>query len=82
MRVIAKIHGLNSAETKQIIIRNLSRILDVRILEIDINSCTVSLIYDSIKAFENAKEELKRIGFPIVNQNYQPPENIAPSQMI
>lgn len=66
MQVIAKIKDLNSDKSKQVILRNLSRILDVRVLEVDIDSKTVSLIYDSILAFENAKEEFKRIGFPIV----------------
>lgn len=74
MRAIVKIHELNSAEGKQIIERNLSRILDVRIVEIDVDRRTVSLIYDSILAFENAKNELKRIGFPIVKCIHRPPE--------
>lgn len=73
MRAIAKIDDLKSLEEKHIIVRNLSRILDIRILDIDLDSRTVSLVYDSILAFEKAKNELRRIGFPVAKCTYQPP---------
>ena len=73
MKAIAKIDDLKSQEGKHIIVRNLSRILDLRILDIDVESKTVSLVYDSILAFEKAKNELRRIGFPIAKCKYQPP---------
>jgi len=73
MRAIAKIDDLKSLDEKHIIVRNLSRILDIRILDIDVESRTVSLVYDSKLAFEKAKNELRRIGFPVVNCTYQPP---------
>lgn len=73
MRAIAKIDDLKSLDEKHIIVRNLSRILDIRILDIDVESRTVSLVYDSILAFEKAKNELRRIGFPIAKCTYQPP---------
>lgn len=73
MKAIAKIDSLKSPEGKHIVMRNLSRILDIRILDIDLDSRTVSLVYDSILAFEKAKSELRRIGFPIAKCTYQPP---------
>jgi len=73
MKATAKINNLTSLEGKHIIVRNLSRILDIRIMDIDVESRTVTLVYDSILAFEKAKNELRRIGFPISKCSYQPP---------
>lgn len=73
MRATAQLNDLKSPDEKHIIVRNLSRILDLRILDIDVESRTVSLVYDSILAFEKAKNELRRIGFPIAKCTYQPP---------
>ncbi len=73
MKATAQLNDLKSLEGKHMIVRNLSRILDIRILDIDMESRTVSLIYDSILAFEKAKNELRRIGFPIAKCTYQPP---------
>ncbi len=73
MKATAKINNLTSLDSKHIIVRNLSRILDIRIMDIDLESRTVSLVYDSRLAFEKAKNELRRIGFPITKCSYQPP---------
>lgn len=73
MKATAQLNDLKSLDGKHIIVRNLSRILDIRILDIDLESRTVSLVYDSILAFEKAKNELRRIGFPIAKCTYQPP---------
>ncbi len=75
MRATAQLNDLKSSEEKHMIVRNLSRILDIRILDIDLESRTVSLVYDSILAFEKAKNELRRIGFPVAKCTYQPPNN-------
>ncbi len=73
MKATAQLNDLKSLEGKLIIVRNLSRILDIRILDINVESRTVSLVYDTISAFEKAKNELRRIGFPIAKCTYQPP---------
>lgn len=73
MKATAQLNDLKSSESKHIIVRNLSRILDIRILDIDVESRTVLLVYDSVLAFEKAKNELGRIGFPIAKCTYQPP---------
>ncbi len=77
MKATAEVKGLKSLESKHIIVRNLSRILDIRILDINVDSRTVSLIYDSILAFEKAKNELRRIGFPITKCTYQTPNRTS-----
>lgn len=65
MRTIAKLQELTSDSCKHTILRNLSRILDIRVLDIDIENSTISFVYDSARAFEKAKKELWRIGYPI-----------------
>lgn len=73
MKATAQLNNLRTPECKHIIVRNLSRILNIRVLDIDVENRTVSLVYDSILAFEKAKKELRRIGFPIEKCTYQPP---------
>ena len=75
MRAIAEIEDLQTPECKNTIVRNLSRIMDIRILDIDLEQRTLSLVYDSIAAFEKAKKELWRIGHPISQCQYQGPDS-------
>lgn len=73
MKAIAKIDTLETVDSKFQVMRNLSRILDLRILDIDLEGRTIHLIYDSIGAFEKAKRELWSIGHPITQCRYQAP---------
>ncbi|EAR01755.1 hypothetical protein [Maribacter sp. HTCC2170] len=65
MKATAKIEKLNSDKCKRVIVRNLSRILEIKILEVDPKSNTLSFVYKSVKALNKVKRELRRIGFPI-----------------
>lgn len=73
MRATAKIQELKSDACKRTILRNLSRILDVRILDIDIEGRTISFLYGSVLALEKVKRELLSIGFPIKQCSCQDP---------
>jgi hypothetical protein len=73
MRAVALLEGLNSDTCKRIIVRNLSRIMDIRILDIDIQSRTLSFLYENSTAFEKTKRELYSIGYPILKCTYQKP---------
>ncbi len=65
MKAIALIEKLNSDRGKHIIVRNLSRIMDIRILDIDLENKTVSFVYDSSIAIDKVERELCRIGYPL-----------------
>ncbi len=73
MRATAQIKNLTADNCKQTIIRNLSRILDIRILDIDTESRTISFLYNSVFALERVKRELLSIGFPVMKCNCQDP---------
>ncbi|WP_273568529.1 hypothetical protein [Maribacter halichondriae] len=73
MRATAQLQDLSSDSCKHVIVRNLSRILDIRILDIDVENRTVSFVYDSVLALEKAKRELWRIGFPVLHCLCQEP---------
>jgi len=73
MKAVAKIENLKSTDSKYCIVRNLSRILDLRISDIDLESRTIHFVYDSIQALEKAKRELLSIGYPISHCKYQQP---------
>ncbi|WP_157373888.1 hypothetical protein [Arenibacter certesii] len=65
MKARAKLENLNCNADKQIIIRNLSRIMNVRVLEVNIETSTINFLYSTSVVFEEAQRELWRIGFPI-----------------
>lgn len=67
MRTIAKVQDSKKEISQNLILRNISRILDVRILNIDMENRTVTFVYDSVVALEKAKRELRRIGYPILH---------------
>ena len=65
MRARVQLSNLSSERGKMTIIRNLSRIMDIRIVEIDLKERALSFLYQNNKAYEDVKRELKRIGHPI-----------------
>jgi hypothetical protein len=77
MKAIAKVQDLSKDLSKNVISRNLSRIMDIRILEIDTENKTITLLYDSGMALEKAKRELWRIGYPILQCISMVPDKIS-----
>lgn len=65
MQALATLKNLDSDTGKNVIKRNLSRIMDIRILDIDIESGILSFLCSGQKAFDQVKQELKRLGFPV-----------------
>ncbi|MEB8328871.1 hypothetical protein OO009_05850 [Flavobacteriaceae bacterium KMM 6897] len=75
MKAIAKLEHLKSDEDKRIITRNLSRILNVRILDIDVENQKIFFLYATPLTFQQVKQELWRIGFPINLCKYPTAQN-------
>jgi hypothetical protein len=75
MKAIAQIEKLHSDRCRHIIVRNLSRIMDIRILDIDLEKKTLSFVYESIAAIEKVKRELWRIGYPLDQLIEKEPQN-------
>lgn len=75
MKATATLNDLKSDSCRRTILRNLSRIMDVRILDIDIESHTISFLYNSVLALEKVKRELLSIGFPIVQCSCEDPNS-------
>ena len=75
MKAIAQIEKLNSDRCKHIIVRNLSRIMDIKILDIDLEKKTLSFVYESIAAVDKVKRELWRIGYPLDQLIKKEPQN-------
>jgi len=65
MKVSATLKNVESETCKHIIIRNLSRILDIRIIDIDIENGILHFHYNGKKTFDQVKRELLRIGHPM-----------------
>ncbi|MGB5818976.1 MAG: hypothetical protein WBG90_05785 [Saonia sp.] len=71
MRALAKLQYLESEKCKQKITRNLSRIMDIRIIDIDIDSQMIYFLFEGPLAFQKVKKELWRIGYPILKYKCQ-----------
>ena len=69
MTTLLKVEQLISEESKNVISRNLSRILDLRILDIDIINKTILLVYSSPLILDKVEKELGRVGYSLQNQH-------------
>jgi len=63
MITLLKVEQIISEKSKNIITRNLSRILDLRIINIDITNKSISLVYNNPYVLDKAKKELGRVGY-------------------
>ena len=65
MKAQVRIYNLNSETEKVKIMRNLHRIMDICIVEVNVKKRLLCFLYQNKKAFTEVKKELVRIGFPI-----------------
>ena len=56
---------IHEEECKCKICRNLSRIMDIKIIDVDAKNQTISFIYENPKTVSKVIDELRRIGYPI-----------------
>lgn len=71
MRTFATLKNFTSSEGKDKIVRNLNRILDIVILDVDIKNSTIIFLHASKRTLERVKKELNCIGFPIHHMQIQ-----------
>lgn len=65
MKAIAKIGNLIPNNDKMMILRNLSRIMDIRVIDLEVDTGRLIFLYYSPIGLEQVKQELWRIGYPI-----------------
>lgn len=65
MRTQLQIQNLTSEEAIWIIRRSLSRLMDIRIDEFNLENHKISVTYSLPEVLEKIKIELRRIGYPI-----------------
>ncbi len=71
MKAHATLKNLDSESGKHIIIRNLSRILDIRIIDIDVENGMLHFLHTGRKTLEQVKKELNRIGYPMLQCDHE-----------
>ena len=69
MKAVAKLKNLESQFCKNTIMRNLHRILDIRIIDINVEKSTILFLYANQISFQQVCQELERIGYPIIEVN-------------
>ena len=67
MRAFATLKNFTAPGSREIIKRNLNRILDIVILDMDTEHSTITFLHASKKALDRAKRELYCLGFPIMS---------------
>ncbi|MGI9552853.1 MAG: hypothetical protein ACR2MT_16735 [Aurantibacter sp.] len=75
MRTFATLKNFTTPEGRDKVIRNLNRILDIVILDIDIENSTITFLHAGQTALEKARRELNCLGFPIQNLQIQNGKN-------
>lgn len=65
MKAQASLKNMNSSDGTRIIIRNLARILDLRVINIDTDNHLLTFVYSDPRVIEKVRQELRRIGFPV-----------------
>lgn len=80
MKAIANIENLDSEDCKRVIRRNLSRILTLRIIDIDRRNGMLHFLYKDGKSLEQVRREMDRIGYPIKNLRHSGPERESSRQ--
>ena len=67
MKALVTLKNLRTDNCRGIVLRNLSRIMDIRIIEVNLQTKKLHFHYQDALAFENVRRELSRIGYPIKN---------------
>lgn len=65
MKAEVLIKNSNGNVDKNMVVRNLSRIMEIKIIDIDIEKSVLFFLYESPLAFQKVKQELLRIGHPM-----------------
>ena len=65
MKAQVKLDHLNTERGKYKILRNLCKILNIRIISIDVPNRILSFVFQNQPAFDQVRRELKRLGYPI-----------------
>ena len=65
MKALANIKNLKCEKGKNTILRNLSRIMDICVIDIDVENGMLNFLYIDSMGLNNVKQEMARIGFPI-----------------
>ena len=65
MKAEVKLDHLKTEQGKYRISRNLCKILNIRIISVDVPNRILSFVFQNQLAFEQVKKELKRLGYPI-----------------
>ncbi len=73
MKAHVTLKNVNSESCRLTIMRNLNRILDIRIIDIDLENGTLHFLCNGQMAFDQVRRELNRIGFPVKEYKYEPP---------
>ncbi len=65
MRAQATLKNVTNEQCKQVIIRNLARILDMRVVDFNEEASLLTFLCADRKALAKVKKELQRLGYPV-----------------
>ena len=65
MRTQAFLNNLTAEHSKHIIMRNLARILDTRVVDLDTRTGLLTILCSGQGALRKVERELQRLGYPV-----------------
>lgn len=65
MKAVAKVKNFQTEEGRAKIARNLSRIMDMRIVDLDTGNQLLTFVYTSPAVLRKVIRELRNIGYPV-----------------
>jgi hypothetical protein len=67
MKAQATLKNMCSADCSRIITRNLARIMNLRVIQIDTDARLLTFLYSDPIVLNKVRQELRRIGFPVLS---------------
>ena len=67
MKAQLTLQNMRSSDCSRIITRNLARIMNLRVVQIDTEARLLTFLYSDPTVLSKVRQELRRIGFPVLS---------------
>lgn len=76
MKAQATLKNMSSTDCSRIILRNLARIMELRVINLDTETHLLTFLYSDPRVIQKVRQELRRIGFPVCSLNREQPPTL------
>lgn len=76
MKAQATLKNMSSTDCSRIILRNLARIMELRVINLDTDTHLLTFLYSDPRVIQKVRQELRRIGFPVCSLDREKPPTL------